>query len=237
MKIENPHLRLLSLWGHIDRQHNELIASRVIGKRILDVGCGYGALVEFLRRRGYDTVGIDFNEACITAGKSLFPQANLRLANAEELNAFDSDLFDPLVLKDCLHHLVGEGDVRKAFQQFRRILKRQGRIIILDPNPQFILRVARKIIFHLDPEATPELAKSLLVEEGFSVRGLVYYEVLGLALSGGYVGPRLVPNLTFLNRTVAISNRLLSSCVTRLGAGRHICWRYLVYADRLDGDR
>jgi SAM-dependent methyltransferase len=189
--------------------------------------------VSFLQSKSYDAEGIDLSELSIQRAKSLFPKANTKLADAQKLEAYEEGLFDTITLKDCFHHLVGEGDVRKAFEHFRRILKSHGRIVILDPNPNPVLRLARKIVFHLDPEAGPDLANELLAKEGFSVQGLSYYETIGLALSGGYVGLRLVPNFAPLNNAVAAANARLSSFVNRIGWGKSICWRYLIHADRV----
>ncbi len=238
MKIRNASARLFSLWGTIDRQHCQLIGERVTGGKILDVGCGYGSLTNFLTNKGYDVEGIDYEEESVETANRLFPNARVRLANAESFNEYPSRVFDTLVLKDSLHHFLGEGDIKASFANFRRILKEGGRIVVFDPNPQWFLRVARKIAFHEDPEAPLETAVGLLKEEGFAIRGIEFYETIGLALSGGYVGVRLVPNLSLLNRCVATVNKWLSGLITRLCLGRLLCWRYLIYADLMsDADR
>ena len=64
-----------------------------------------------------------------------------------------------------------------------------------------------------------------------------FYEILGLPLSGGYVGVRLVPNLAFLNSSVAGLNRLASAAANGLGLGRWLCWRYIVHADMVAVDK
>jgi SAM-dependent methyltransferase len=60
------------------------ILSRVEGlsssDSILDVGCGYGDLYDFLRKQGWDGryLGIDINPQLIDAGSRLYPSAELR---------------------------------------------------------------------------------------------------------------------------------------------------------------
>lgn len=233
MKIHNVHNRLFSLWGVVDKQHNELIASVLTGKRILDIGCGYGSLVGFLSNQGYEAEGIDSDETCIAIARKLFPGVNVRTCNAVEMSDLADHSFDAIVLKDCLHHLIEEGDVTAIFKNFRRILKDSGMIVILDPNITVFLRLARKLILHKDPEASVEVALDLLQDKGFLVRGVQYYETIGLPLSGGYVGPMLVPNWPFLNKFVASVNHYLSRLVNQGRLGRYLCWRYLIYADIL----
>ena len=44
----------------------ELLAPRP-GERVLDLGCGWGALLDFLRRRGTDGVGVTLSSAQLAA--------------------------------------------------------------------------------------------------------------------------------------------------------------------------
>ena len=231
MFIRNAHKRLSSLWGLIDRQHNALIASHLVGKKVLDVGCGYGALVAYLASQGFDVQGVDFDRESVSVANRLFPQAKVSLANAESLEQFPAHSFDSVVLKDALHHLVCEGDFAQAAATFRRLLVPGGRLVILDPNPTWILRLARRLSAHYDVEATPARALEVLRENAFTVRGMEYYEIIGLPLSGGYVGMRLVPNVGLLNRIVAACNRGASRLVNRIGLGPQLCWRYVIHAD------
>jgi SAM-dependent methyltransferase len=231
MHIENAHQRLRSLWGRIDRQHNELIAARLTGKRVLDVGCGYGSLVAYLSERGYAAEGVDYDSEGVDIAKQIFTHARVRQSNAEDLADYPDHSFDSIVLKDCMHHLVGEGDVQRAFRSFKRVLVPSGRIVILDPNPMLFLRIARKLISHVDPEAPLECTLRVLEEQSFAVNDVAFYETIGLPLSGGYVGMRLVPAIDGLERAVAGLKRILSAAVNGGYLGKLFCWRYIVQAD------
>jgi SAM-dependent methyltransferase len=231
MKIADPQERLTTAWGGIDRQHNELIAARLAGKRVLDVGCGYGSLVGYLDAHGFQAEGIDFDAASVEAARKMFPAAAVHLENAETLARYPVASFDSIILKDALHHLVCEGDFRAACGTFRRLLVPGGRLVVLDPNPMWILSLARRVAAHDDVSVDPQRALSVLRENGFEIRGLAYYEVLGLPLSGGYVGVRLVPNWAPVNAGVAGLNRLASWLVNAFRLGPQLCWRYIIHAD------
>lgn len=231
MHIDNAHIRLKSLWGLIDRQHNELIEERLVGSRILDVGCGYGSLVAYLTERGYSAQGVDYDAESVRIAQNIFPEVPVQLTQAEDLAEFPNSSFDSIVLKDCMHHLVGEGDVKKSFQNFKRVLVPSGRIVILDPNPTIILRTARKLAAHVDFESSLQCTLDILEGSGFVVRSISFYETVGLPLSGGYVGYRLVPAFKPIERAVAGLNRAISSVVNAMHLGKALCWRYIVHAD------
>jgi SAM-dependent methyltransferase len=233
LKVPNPEKRLDSLWGLIDNQHNALIASKLERGPVLDVGCGYGSLVAHLAARGFDAVGIDPDAEVIRIARQRFPHAETRVLKAETLDEYPDRHFGAIVLKDALHHLTGEGDVDAGFLNFRRLLAENGRLVILDPNPMAILRLARRLAGHQDFEASRGVALKLLTDHGFIVRSTEFFEVLGLPLSGGYVGWRMVPNIHGINRCVASVNRFCSSAAVNLGLGPHVCWRYLIHAEMM----
>jgi len=233
MKIQNAHERLKSTWGAIDAQHNQLVASRLVGKRVLDVGCGYGSLVASLIAQGFAAEGWDYDPESIRISNDLFPGGHVKLVSVDGELPAAPGTFDSIVLKDSLHHLAGEGDIEKGFANIRTLLKEGGRLVILDPNPTTLVRFARKLVSHVDPEAPLDLALEVLKKERFEVRSVDFYETIGLPLSGGYVGLRLVPNWRPLNSLLAAANERLSSAATRLGVGRSVCWRYIIAADKL----
>jgi hypothetical protein len=135
-----------------------------------------------------------------------------------------------VVLKDTLHHLVWENDTASAFANIARLLTPQGSLIVFDPNPMWILRLARRVIKHIDPEVSPQLAVETLQKYGFKVTEQTYYEVFGLAVSGGYVGVPLVPNVKIIHQAVAGLNALVSKGLAAVGLGRFVSWRYLMVA-------
>src|ERR1700722_3283545 len=169
MKILDPHERLKSAWGRIDRQHNELIEARLVGNRILDVGCGYGSLVRFLSSRGYRAEGRHFYSVTIEVSRQMFPAAAVHLGNAETLTRYPAASFDSIVLKDALHHLVCEGDFREVCNTFRRLLVPGGRVVVLAPTPMVILRLARRLAAHQDVSVGPDQALSVLRDNGFEI--------------------------------------------------------------------
>jgi SAM-dependent methyltransferase len=221
--------RLEGFYGRVDERLNARIARCVSGKSVLDVGCGFGPLTEYLRQRGFKATGIDLLESYIEAGKALYPQADLRVARSESLE-FGDKQFDTVVLKDTIHHIYAEDDVAAFLADVRRVVRR--RLVILDPNPTFILLLARKLIGHVDPVCSPADAIRVVKEAGFQVERLEYSELFAFPMSGGYVGPVLVPaKPRWLGAAILAADEALFALFRAFGLGRFVGWRYLLVAD------
>lgn len=221
--------RLDQFYGRVDDGLNGEISEWVVGESVLDVGCGFGSLVDHLRLKGFAATGVDLLSDGVAAGKVRYPHADLRVASSDELE-FQDKSFDTVVLKDVIHHVYEEDDIGEFLADVRRVARR--RLIILDPNPMFILLLARRIIGHVDPVCSPRDASRALVSAGFHVVKLRYSNLLTFPLSGGYVGPVLVPSKpTFIGSALIALDRALGFVTNLLGLSRFFAWRYLLVAD------
>ena len=99
----------------------ELLAPRA-GERILDLGCGDGALTAKLVSLGCDVVGVDASAQQIDASRKLGLDA--RVMNGEALD-FDSE-FDAVFSNAALHWMR---DPAKVIAGVHRALKPRGRFV------------------------------------------------------------------------------------------------------------
>ena len=100
----------------------------VQGGRILDVGCGNGFYLKWLKEHGWETYGVEISEkACQVAQKNC-----LKVFNGELLEAkFPSNYFDVVVINQVLEHVYSPN---KYVREARRILKPNGLFIVCVPN-------------------------------------------------------------------------------------------------------
>ncbi|MEN9904569.1 MAG: hypothetical protein RLZZ555_1134 [Pseudomonadota bacterium] len=112
-----------------DRQTMEAVARLVPqGARVLDLGCGDGALLDFLRtRRGCSGYGVEIDDAKVQA--CLQRGVNVLQFNLEEgLSLFGDDSFDIVLQIDTLQHL------RNAETMLRETVRVGKRCIVAFPN-------------------------------------------------------------------------------------------------------
>lgn len=121
------------------------ILGNVNGKKILDVGCGTGALSFYLVQNGADVIGIDLSKNfimfCKAEAKRLGLSVEFREMNAQ-MPDFPDESFDIIVGSRVIHHLP---EPKLFFRETRRLLKKKGFIAFIEPlkkNP--IVELNRK---------------------------------------------------------------------------------------------
>jgi malonyl-CoA O-methyltransferase len=101
------------------------------GKRILDAGCGKGRFARILREsdRTAEIWGLDISPEMLK-----FAPAGIRKA-AGSMTAlpFPADSFDCVYATESLEHAV---EIEKAVAELCRVLKPDGRLVIIDKNIQ-----------------------------------------------------------------------------------------------------
>lgn len=95
---------------------------------LLDVGCGNGAYMEVMARRGFDVTGVDLSpKAC-----ELVARRGFRVNQGDFLDVeLPVGSFDVLVMNHFLEHAY---DPRAGLAKAHRILKPDGRLVVGVPN-------------------------------------------------------------------------------------------------------
>lgn len=95
------------------------LAAVTAGQRVIDVGCGPGALTtELVRRVGTPAVSaVDPSEPFVDAARQRHPDVDVRLASAEQL-PYDDDTFDAALAQLVVHFMadpvVGLTEMRRT---------------------------------------------------------------------------------------------------------------------------
>ena len=76
------------------------------GERVLDVGCGYGAVAySVASRAGAVVVGIDLRAENIVKARQLFQHPNLSFLQGDVLRGLPKESFDVIMLSNILEHI------------------------------------------------------------------------------------------------------------------------------------
>jgi len=96
--------------------------------KILDVGCGSGQLIEWLKRHGWEVYGVDISsKAAKEANKR-----GLNVFHGELIDVkFPKNFFDTVIASQVLEHVMNP---MKLLREINRILKQDALLIVGVPN-------------------------------------------------------------------------------------------------------
>lgn len=103
--------------------------------KVLDMGCGTGAVTLALAARGFEVTAIDHSPDMIEIARrkaealGLSSSIRFETGDVEQLR-YDDEEFDGVTCQGLLHHLE---DMSPALSQLHRVLKREGFVYISEP--------------------------------------------------------------------------------------------------------
>ncbi len=154
------------------------------GSRILDIGCGYGTLVEAATQRGAEAIGITISpqqvKRCRQRG------LDVRLMNYRHLPDDWNGYFDGIVANGSLEHFVQPSDLEKSLADslYRGLFTICHRLI----NPESPSRRFATTSIHLHGPS-PRFAATELRKSPYSFRWgspKFHYAILQRAFGGSY---------------------------------------------------
>lgn len=104
------------------------------GKRVLEIGCGYGSLSVYMSKKGANVTGIDISSEAIKISKrnaKLNNQNIIFKQSTGERLQFNDENFDLVVSCEVLEHIP---KYNKAVDEIIRVTKQNGKIMITTPN-------------------------------------------------------------------------------------------------------
>lgn len=105
--------------------------------RVLDLGCGYGRLASKIVKDypGSYVSGVDISQEYVDLfNQELKENGNAIRADIKKLPFVDSS-FDVIIAVTTLMYMVNERDQIKAMKEIFRLLKKDGRFVIIERNP------------------------------------------------------------------------------------------------------
>jgi 2-polyprenyl-3-methyl-5-hydroxy-6-metoxy-1,4-benzoquinol methylase len=124
------------------------------GTRVLDVGCGNGAMTGQFVQRGCDVVGIDLSEQGIAIARRAFPGARFEVlpADANVLEALGEPPFDLVISTEVVEHLYAP---RGYAEGCLAALRPGGRLVVSTPYHGYVKNVAVALSGSFDRHVHP----------------------------------------------------------------------------------
>jgi SAM-dependent methyltransferase len=177
------------------------------GRRVLDLGCRYGALTRAYVE-GNDVVGVDIDREALAEAAKLGIET--RWADVEQPLDFPDASFDVVVAGELLEHLR---DPELVVREARRVLKPGGSLVGSVPNG---FRLKNRLVFLLGRPPEPDPTHLHLFSAG-DVRGLLRdFDDVELR----FVAGRFVPlhGRLFANLIVFSANRPADQSTSAAGS-------------------
>lgn len=153
----------------------ELVASSLHGKRVLDLGCGSGYLLQKLAERGIEAAGIEPNQETIALAKERNPMLTIHQGFAEDAGAFVKERVDAIVMMDVLEHVE---DDRQLLENLRPLLRSGGELLIVVPAYAWLYgKRDRKYGHHR--RYSKKMLSELFEETGFRSISFRYWNAIG----------------------------------------------------------
>ena len=159
------------------RYHDFFVERLAPGERVLDIGCGYGAVAfSMASRADAQVTGIEMDARNVAEAARLFPHANLRVIHGEAPQDIPSEHFDTVVMSNVLEHI----DRRVAFLRDvqQRVAARRWliRVPMFNRDWRPSLRQELGLFAYSDPthytEYTRDSFEAEMREAGFAIAHL-----------------------------------------------------------------
>jgi SAM-dependent methyltransferase len=114
----------------------EIIREHIRGTKALDFGCGTGRSTRFLRKLGFDVVGVDIAEQMLARAREMDPAGDYRLVPDGNLDTLSADTYDLVLSVFTFDNIPTMERKIGLHRSLGQQLRRGGRIVSLVSSPQ-----------------------------------------------------------------------------------------------------
>ena len=142
-------------WPYTRTRMDWVVRQCATSGTILEIGCGDGALLARLARRGTTVAGVDLDATAIELATQMFGRRGLRGEFFTDLRAVEERRFDAIVLAEVIEHL---DDAEAMLRTLVDLLVEHGRLVLTTP----IRLLERPLDVHHRHEFWPEELRALV---------------------------------------------------------------------------
>ncbi len=136
------------------------------GERVLDIGCGYGAVAHSIAERaGATVVGIDLDPANVAAARRMFPHPRLTFVEGTAPRDVPTERFDVVVASNVLEHIDDRRGFLRDVQQRAQPSRWLIRVPMIDRDWHVPLRQELGLFHFCDPTHFVEYTRDSFAAE------------------------------------------------------------------------
>ena len=117
----------------------DLLQRHIRGRTALDFGCGTGRSTRFLKKLGFDTVGVDIADAMLVRARELDPAGDYRLVGDGDLAGLPAVSFDLALATFTFDNIPTLERKATLLGGLRRLLRPSGRVVMVVSTPEVYL--------------------------------------------------------------------------------------------------
>ncbi|QGT98612.1 hypothetical protein SYNTR_0019 [Candidatus Syntrophocurvum alkaliphilum] len=145
------------------------IHESIVGKNVLEIGCGDGYMTEMLQKYTQSIIGIDPCASAIEDARKAVADAEFFVQSGEALS-FTDNMFDTVLFSLSLHH---HDDPSAAFREAKRVVCPEGMIVVIEPaNNSELMKVCAP--FDLEERDRLQRADDVLNKYTYKEKHILY---------------------------------------------------------------
>ena len=129
--------------------HSYFLNEIEAGSKVLDIGCGIGALTYDLAKKAKSITGIDTNRKAIQTAKTRFQQKNIEYVCADATIFEFKDKFDYIILSNVLEHIMDRVSFLNKVRELARFIL--IRVPLINRSWLVLYQKQLNIDYRLDP--------------------------------------------------------------------------------------
>ncbi len=113
-----------------------IIIEHVRGRKAIDFGCGTGRSTRFLRKLGFNVIGVDISEQMLIRARKRDPEGDYRRIPEGTLDGITPGGYDLVLSAFTFDNIPSMENKVRHFQSLKRILNRDGCIVSIVSSPE-----------------------------------------------------------------------------------------------------
>jgi ubiquinone/menaquinone biosynthesis C-methylase UbiE len=114
----------------------EIISEHIRGKKALDFGCGAGRSTRFLKKIGFDAIGVDIAEDMLKQARTKDSDGHYLRIEEGSFDQFRGQTFDLVLAAFTFDNVPTQEKKVTLFRGLKSVLKNEGRIVSVVSSPE-----------------------------------------------------------------------------------------------------